>query len=270
MKPGESGDAGWRRLLSRLGVDMRPGEVRSSVSLFLYFFLIIVFAVTTKVVQKSEFIEQYESKGLPVAYLLVAVCSLPILIVYSQVAARVPRRHLIVGTSVLGVATCVVFWWLFDSPDPWVPVVFYVWISILVVLNVSQFWSSANEIFDPRQAKRLFGFIGAGGLLGGIAGGELTIFVTERWGTRSCLLAGAAILSLAAALVYALRRGHPGDRDLTAGAAGLARLEAARGGLSAIRRSRYLQLIALLMILTAAVAQVVDLQVNSEIERPGR
>jgi AAA family ATP:ADP antiporter len=253
-------------LLWRLGVDMRPGEARPALLLFLYFFLIIAFALTTKVVQKSEFIEQYESKGLPVAYLLVAVCSLPILIVYSQIAARVPRRHLIAGTSVLGVATCVVFWWLFDSPGPWVPVVFYVCISILFVLNVSQVWSSANEIFDPRQAKRLFGFIGAGGLLGGIAGGKLAAFVTDQWGTRACLLAGAAILVLAAALVYVLRRGQPGDKDRTAGAAGLARLEAAKGGLSAIRRSRYLQLIALLMLLTAAVAQVVDLQINSEID----
>nr|WP_262496369.1 hypothetical protein [Nonlabens ulvanivorans] len=32
----------------------------------------------------------------------------------------------------------------------------------------------ANVIFNIREAKRLFGFIGAGGIAGGIAGGYVT------------------------------------------------------------------------------------------------
>ena len=45
---------------------------------------------------------------------------------------------------------------------------FYVWGALLGILLISQFWTLANDIYDPRQAKRLFGFIGGGAQLGGI------------------------------------------------------------------------------------------------------
>ena len=41
---------------------------------------------------------------------------------------------------------------------------------ILGILLISQFWTLANVIYDPRQAKRLFGFIGGGVMLGGMTG----------------------------------------------------------------------------------------------------
>ena len=42
---------------------------------------------------------------------------------------------------------------------------------MLGILLISQFWTLANDIYDPRQAKRLFGFIGGGASLGGAIGG---------------------------------------------------------------------------------------------------
>ena len=41
---------------------------------------------------------------------------------------------------------------------------------LLGILLISQFWTLANGIYDPRQAKRLFGFVGGGVMLGGMAG----------------------------------------------------------------------------------------------------
>ena len=52
----------------------------------------------------------------------------------------------------------------------WVSVVFYVWGALLGILLISQFWTLANGIYDPRQAKRLFGFVGGGVTLGGATG----------------------------------------------------------------------------------------------------
>ena len=48
-----------------------------------------------------------------------------------------------------------------------VDVGFYLFGQIYGILLISQFWTLANIIFDPRQAKRLFGFIGGGASLGG-------------------------------------------------------------------------------------------------------
>ena len=49
--------------------------------------------------------------------------------------------------------------------------------QILAILLISQFWTLANDVYDPRQAKRIFGFIGGGASLGGATGAGLTAFL---------------------------------------------------------------------------------------------
>ena len=66
------------------------------------------------------------------------------------------------------------FWWLYRfSLAVGAGGAFYVWVTITFGATVSQFWSFANNVFDARQARRLFGLVTAGGLLGGIAGGQI-------------------------------------------------------------------------------------------------
>jgi AAA family ATP:ADP antiporter len=265
--PGTVGDAAWRRLAAKLGVELRPGEGAPAVMLFLYFFLLITFQYATKSVRQAEYIDKLGAQQLPLVYFLVAVCSLPILLVFSRSVDRVPRHHLIAATSILVAGSLVGFFFLFQMENQWVPVVFYVWISIVYVLNVSQFWSYSNHVFDPRQAKRLFGFIGAGGLLGGIAGGQVAAVTTRFVGTYASLFVAAVILVAVGGLIYIIQRFRPGEDSSTAGAAGLGKLEEAKGGFQAIRQSRHLQLVAAIMLLTVMVAQVVDIQFSEAVER---
>ena len=68
----------------------------------------------------------------------------------------------------------------------WVSVAFYVMALLLGVLLISQFWTLANLVYDPRQAKRLFGFIGGGAPLGGIAGSALRGRSPSRSARRTC------------------------------------------------------------------------------------
>ena len=67
----------------------------------------------------------------------------------------------------------VVFSLLLRTSAEWVTVAFYLFGQILGVLLISQFWTLANDVYDARQAKRLFGFIGAGASLGGAAGAAI-------------------------------------------------------------------------------------------------
>lgn len=258
---------GWRNGLARLGIDLRPGEGTSAALLFLYFFLIITFQYACKSVRQAEYIDRLGAEALPLVYFLVALCSLPVLAIYIRFCDRLPRHHLIAVTSLLVAASVIGFWWLLDRPGNWAPVAFYVWISIVFVLNVSQFWSYANHLFDPRQAKRLFGLVGAGGLLGGVAGGQVAAVATKLVGARFSLIVAAGILVLTAGLIYWIhaRRGTGVAPD--AGTAGMAKLAEARGGFKVIRGSRHLRLITLTMLVTVVVAQIVDLQFNSAVEQ---
>ncbi|HUP46688.1 MAG TPA: Npt1/Npt2 family nucleotide transporter [Thermoanaerobaculia bacterium] len=252
----------WRHLLSRLGVRFDPGEAGPAFLLFLIFFLLITFQYTTKSVRQSTFINSLGAERLPYVYLFIALASYPFLRIYSRFADRHRRDNLIVATCLFTAGTMVLFWWLYEFPWQWVAFAFYVWISITVVMLVSQFWLFSNHVFDPRQAKRLFAFVGAGGLLGGVIGGQLAKFATRAVGTRYALLVAAVVLFLVAALIVVTRRMRGADERRVGGSAGLERLNEARGGFELLRRSRHLRLVAAIMLLTVIVAQIVDLQFN--------
>ncbi len=251
----------WRRVLSALGVDLRPGEGGVAVLLFFCFFLFITFQYATKSVRQSTFIDGRGAAELPWVYLSVALVSYPFLLLYSRLANRLPRHRLILGTSVVIAASMVVCWWLFRYSAPWLPYVFYVWISLVYVMNVSQFWAFSANVLDPRQAKRLYGFVGAGGLLGGVAGGQVAKLVAKVADTRATFLVAGGILLAATWLIRRVHRLRP-DAAEPAPDPGLAKLEKARGGLAILRGSRHLQCIGAIVVLMTIVAQVVDLQFN--------
>ena len=81
-----------------------------------------------------------------------------------------PRRWALPTTQLIMAALMALFWVLFRGRAEWVSVAFYIYGMLLGVLLTSQFWTLANGIYDPRQAKRLFGFIGGGISLGGATG----------------------------------------------------------------------------------------------------
>lgn len=262
---GAAQDAGWRRQIRRLGVDLRPGEGQPAGLLFFCLFLLLTFQIATKTVRQSTFIDSLGASRLPLVYLLVALSSYPILRLYNRFVDRVRVEQLLKVTCLAVAGSMVAFWLLMQQPWVWVAVLFYVFTSIVYGLLGSQFWLFANHLFDPRQAKRLFGFIGAGALLGGILGGQIARLASSSFGTGAVPLVSAVLLVSVAALMYRARtfataEGHEDDSRES-------KLDRARGGFQILRQSRPLQTIAGVVILTIMVAQIVDLQFNWAVEQ---
>ena len=265
---GGRGQAGWRRALRGAGVDLRRGEGEPALLLFLFLFLLLTFQISTETVRQSTFIDSLGAANLPWVYLLVAITSYPFLLAYNRFVGSYRVEQLLI-TSCLGVAAAMVgFWWLMGSGGgtrPWVAVAYYVFTAIVYGLLNSQFWLFANHLFDPRQAKRLFGFLGAGALLGGILGGQVARFASRLAGTTSVLLIASVLLVAAA---FLLRRVGPSEstgehRVPTAEEKGST---PAGGGVGVVRRSKLLTSIALVVVLTVMVGQIVDLQFNAAVE----
>lgn len=81
--------------------------------------------------------------------------------------------------------------------DVWLGRVFFVWTSVFNLFVVSVFWACMADAFRAEQAKRLFGFIGAGGTLGGIVGAGVTAAFAARVGTTGLLLIAIVLLECA-------------------------------------------------------------------------
>lgn len=262
-----------RGLLARIGVTLYPGEAGPAWLLFLSFFLCVTFQYAAKTVRQATFVDSLGATQLPYAYLALALLSYPVALLYSRLARRVSRRHLAAGTFALTAGSLLVFWWFFHTPGPELAMAFYVWIGIVVALTLSQLWSLASIAFDARQAKRLFGFLGAGALLGGVAGGLTARFAAQFGETRDSLLVACALLVPVVVVIYRLSapaldrsgasetadRGVSKDRREADGAQD-------RGSFAAVTGSPHLRSVALLVALVIVVSQIIDLQFNWAVE----
>jgi AAA family ATP:ADP antiporter len=127
---------------------------------------------------------------------------------FGWAAARLPRRRLVPWTYLFFIASVLVFYALFavGVAPPAVARAFFVWVSVLNLFVVSLFWSLMADLFRPEQARRLFGFLSAGGSCGALAGPTLTALLAAPLGTANLLLVSCGFLGLALVCIYALIR----------------------------------------------------------------
>jgi AAA family ATP:ADP antiporter len=98
----------------------------------------------------------------------------------------------------------------------WVAAGFYIWVSVFNMLIISVFWSFMADVFSRTQAKRLFGFIAAGGTIGGIAGPAIATLLAKSVGNNGLMLISAAGFAVTGLLVKLLAR----ERDKLIAASG--------------------------------------------------
>jgi len=141
---------------------IRPTEAQMALLMFLYSFTVMTAYNAIKPAMRSQFIKSLDpttcltSCSLRASSLGFAMAS------YSRLITRLPHRWCLTIAQSGITAILLGFWILFRSTQAkWVSVAFYLFGSILAILLISQFWTLANIVFDPRQAKRLFGFIAA-------------------------------------------------------------------------------------------------------------
>ena len=248
--------------LRRLGLDLRSGEGALCASLFAFHFLLLAFQYTAKSVRQSAFVDSLGAEQLPWAYLLVALCTYPLLSLYQRLLGRLSAGILLLGSSVVVSLALVGFgFWFHASPhSPWPSVAFYLWTSVAGILLVSQFWSFAGLRLDPRQARRLFAIVGAGGILGSVAGGQIARLGSLSGSPRSALwIAATILLGMVICLAFFLRSASPRSSRIS-GAQDANALVEAVPILKTLQSSPYLCWLSAGMLLAALVAQIVDLQ----------
>jgi ATP/ADP translocase/HEAT repeat protein len=247
----------------RRATPFRGNEAGTAMLMFTYSFMAMTAYNILKPLTRSKFISALGADNLPYVQLAAGLLIGVLMHFYGVAIQRLPRRHVIPVTQVGVIGLLVVFWGLFKSDAAWVPVAFYVLGLILGILLISQFWTLANDIYDARQAKRLFGFIGGGSSLGGATGAAVTAFVVDEVGSNNLLLVSAAVLAVCAVIVVAIVRRyellHAGTVEEERGVGG-------REALRLLMQSRQLQILALVIGFAAAGAVVVEQQLNMAAE----
>jgi AAA family ATP:ADP antiporter len=249
--------------LQRL-LGLTPRELGRALPLFLYLFLATAGSVASKAARDALFLDRFPATDLPYVDIAVAALVGVIASVYIRLGSRTNLRNVQVTTLVVFAATASMFWFASHGSSGDASnalfVAIYIWVGALSVLMPAQVWTLASSILTTREAKRAFGLIGGGAILGWIVGGFATREIVDRFGTESTLLWVTVTLLASAVVVWRVWHSRP------AHVVDVERLgeESSEGGLAEslglVRRSPYLTAIASVIWLAAFVTTIAGWQ----------
>jgi AAA family ATP:ADP antiporter len=171
---------------------------------------------------------------------------------YGALAARVNRIWLINGVMLFFVSHLVVFHHL-AAQGVHIGVPFFLWVGIFNLVIVAQFWAFANDLYTHERGQRLFPLVGIGASLGAWVGARLASrLMAAHAGPHQLLLIAAIGLIVCIGLTHCVNHRERSQRAPAADDPADEPL-GPEGGFRLILASRYLRLIALMVILLNVV-----------------
>jgi ATP:ADP antiporter, AAA family len=251
---------------------IEPAELKAVILSMLYFlFLFGSYSVIKPV--RDAMGTVYGVKHLNELFTGTFIATLILAPLYSGLASRMRLSTFLPWVYGFIAVTILAFYALFSGGHVqarWLAAAFYVWVSAFNMLIISVFWSFMADIFSRTQAKRLFGFIAAGGTIGGIVGPALATLLATLVGNDGLMLISAAGFAVTAALVVVLAREK--RRLATTTDAQHTTLDHRLGGnpldgFRLLARSRYLLLFALFLFLMTWISTIVYFQLGDLITK---
>lgn len=225
-------------------------------------FAMIAQQVASKAVRDTLFLTSFDVNALPAMMGVAAILSLGGVLVLTRLLARhgpsrvVPAVFVVAGVVFASAA-------LVHAASPKAAAVMvYLALALFGGAGYSGFWSLVSERFDPRSARLFVSRIGAGGALGGIAGGLLSWRAASFFPVETVLPGIAA--SHAVAVVCLLKLRVPADARTAAPSSGRESDVSSDGSprqpsvLGILRGAPYLRSLALLVGISAAASALLD------------
>ena len=191
-------------LLGRL-VQVRQGEATAMLWSFAYFFCLLCGYYILRPVRDEMGIQGgvENLQWLVTGTFVTMLAAVP---VFGWVSSRYPRRKLLPIVYLFFVANLLIFYVLlqFQIAPTFPAQAFFIWVSVFNLFVVSVFWSLMADLYRNEQARRLFGFISAGGSLGALAGPTVTAMLAPVTGPAHLLPLSACLLLMAVLCIYRL------------------------------------------------------------------
>jgi AAA family ATP:ADP antiporter len=246
------------RLLAAI-VELEGNEIAALLWSFAFFFFVLCAYYIIRPLRDEMGVSLGPARlqWLFSAVFVVMLAAVPL---FGWVVSSFARRRIVPIVYGFLIANLVGFWGLFATGvhGSLVAGTFFVWVSVFNLFAVSLFWSLMSDLYRSEQARRLYGFIAAGGSAGALAGPLLTQSLVGVLGATNLLLVSALLLLAATQAALALRR-------LFSGVAGRQSEERPLGkgllaGAIAVWRSSYLFQIALWILLANLISTLFYLE----------
>jgi ATP:ADP antiporter, AAA family len=238
-----------------------PRERAAVVAALIAAALSVAGYVVAKAVRDALYLATFPVERLP--YFVIATGALSAILVgtYTRLNARFGPHRVVPALALLTAASMPPLWLGVRAGSQAAIATLFAWTTISGTLLTSGFWAVLGERFDPRSARKLFGWMGVATTVGGLIGGfGASLFVRAIDAEGLLLVLGGSCVVLAIAM---FRVGSaPRDRDEAEGPVARMREPRASGGLVAgvreVATTSYLRDIALLIALGTVAAGVAD------------
>lgn len=255
----------WRTRLARI----YPGEGQVVGLCLAVNFFVIAGIMFGRNARDSLFLLKFGVEYLPYMYFANAVVLVVCSLFYAALVDRVDRGKFLGGISLIFITLLVVSRVMVASQARWFYPVLYIIAQAIWNFSLLQFWTFLGDLFDTRQAKRLFPLVAVGSLLGMIGMGLTSRPLVGAVGTENILLVWAALILTATVLggiVFAKHRvaktPPPSDRASAAPPSKPSEWQKFKDGASRLRDEPLLRNMALITFLLWTVFTVVDFCFN--------
>ena len=161
---------------------LQQDEVKLVLFTLAHSFFIGLSLVFTGTAANTMFLINFEAKLLPLVYISSSVIVPVIGMLLMRAGNRLPHR-LVSYIILLFLGGMPVLFLLFISISPWLRILSFillVWVDVEIILSDLVFWTTANRLYNIRQAKRLFALIGSGQVIAFIAAGSIIPLLLRR------------------------------------------------------------------------------------------
>jgi AAA family ATP:ADP antiporter len=251
-----------------LFADVRGGEGLLSLIMTVNIFLVLLSYYVLKPIRDSLIgnatrfgLEGDELKAYLAA--LMAFLIIGIVRLYSTLASKYNRVTLLNITSGFIVSCVLIFFVLLKVlaiKGAGIAIAYFVWLGIVNVFIIAQFWSYANDIYSEKQGKRLFALIAIGQSVGAILGAWLSQQYGKEY-TFVLLFSAAIVLTISMVLYNVANRrvakrgtgGTEGDEQAADKEIAADEKLSKDGGFKLVWQSKYLFYIALMILVANLV-----------------
>jgi len=202
-------------------LSVQSEEAPSALLVMLYFFLAMACVGAVKSLQNSLYLINlgFDWK-LPILYASLSLLAGPIVLLYQRLTRGTARATLPVSTLGFFLVTFTFFIYsLGRVHQSWVYAVFYAWGGMFNLLLPTLGWVVSYELYNVRAAKRVFGLLATGGVLGGAFGSYCTVLAAghQEWLLLQVLAMMASLIGLLVLIYRAAGRRSGSSGRSTAG-----------------------------------------------------
>ena len=251
------------RLLAAFSMN-NPDERNRAFLLFAYNFLATSIMVMGRIVRDTLFLNKYKGDRLMLSFMYIGVAILvsTATFFYTKRSSFYRMDKLIKTTFSIGIVFTLVFVGLVNNEISAAFGSLYIFIELLGAFMMFQFWSFTNELLDSREAKRVLGFVGCGGIIASMAvGGTVGKLAVLLGKVQYLLFINAFCMGLCIAIVHFMGKKYQSrlQRGVISKALNPKQAKAATAQVS-ITKTPYVKYIAIMIALIYVVVTLVDYQ----------